>query len=138
LVFGRHGKHGQTCGRGLIHVGKISAYCNKWIATYDWLEIIKQAYSIPPPTKKFDLAIINGSPFLRNQKFKLATSEGKLNFIGFFNDNISLRIFPNGQPSSNPKRVVYCSTNLQRRQTRRLPKKKNEEDGLILLNQKLK
>jgi hypothetical protein len=83
----------------LIHMGEISSYHNKWIADYNWLEIIKRAYSIPP-TRKFDIAIQNGS-LARNQKFKLATSEGQPNFIGFFKDNISPTVLPNGQPNSN-------------------------------------
>jgi hypothetical protein len=32
-----------------INVGDdISSYRNRWIANYDWLEIIKHSYSIPP------------------------------------------------------------------------------------------
>jgi hypothetical protein len=38
----------------LIYVGEIPSYHNKWIAGYDWSDIIKHAYSsMIPPTGKF-------------------------------------------------------------------------------------
>ena len=89
----------------LMNVGDISSYRNRWIADYDWLEIIKHAYSIPQ-TRKIDIAILNGS-LARNDKFKLATSEGQPNFIGIFKDTISPRVLPNGQPNHR-RRIVCC------------------------------
>jgi hypothetical protein len=95
----------RLIAEALIKVGDIPSYHNKWIADYDWLEIIKHTYSIPP-TKKLDITILNGS-MSRNQKFKLATCEGQQNFIGIFKDKTSPTVLPNGQPN-DPFRVVHC------------------------------
>ena len=89
----------------LINVGNIMSYCNKWIANYDWLEIIKVAYAIPP-TRMLDITILNRA-FLIKKKFKLATSKGIPNFIGIFKDIISPRCLPNGK-LNNPIQVVHC------------------------------
>jgi hypothetical protein len=79
----------------LINFGNFPSYHNKWIADYDWLEIIKIAYYATPPTRKLDIMILNRA-VSRNEKFELATSESQPNSISIFEDTISHRFLSNG------------------------------------------
>ena len=53
----------------LIYVGNMLSYHNKWIANYNWLEIIKVACAIPP-TRMLDITILNRA-VLRNEKYEV-------------------------------------------------------------------